>query len=114
MTTVINPPTAESGGHGVAQSRGLFDAAIMRQALMDSITKLNPMNQVRNPRDVRGARGIDHQSHRSDCPPRYLHVVDHDLALSDRDLRQLRRGHGGGAGQGQAETLRKIRPEASL
>src|SRR5664280_3066114 len=49
MTTVINPPTAESGGHGVAQSRGLFDAAIMRQALMDSITKLNPMNQVRNP-----------------------------------------------------------------
>jgi K+-transporting ATPase ATPase B chain len=49
MTTVINPPTAESGGHGVAQSRGLFDAAIMRHALMDSITKLNPMNQVRNP-----------------------------------------------------------------
>src|SRR5450631_3914644 len=49
MTTVLNPPTAESGGHGVAQSRGLFDRAIMRQALKDSITKLNPMIQVRNP-----------------------------------------------------------------
>ena len=49
MTTVLNPPTAESGGRGVAQSRGLFDRAIMRQALKDSITKLNPMIQVRNP-----------------------------------------------------------------
>jgi K+-transporting ATPase ATPase B chain len=49
MTTVINPATAETGGHGVAQSRGLFDRAIMRQALKDSITKLNPMIQVRNP-----------------------------------------------------------------
>jgi K+-transporting ATPase ATPase B chain len=33
----------------VAQSRGLFDREIMRQALIDSITKLNPAVQVRNP-----------------------------------------------------------------
>jgi K+-transporting ATPase ATPase B chain len=49
MTTVINQPTAESGGHGVAQARGLFDRAILRQALKGSLTKMNPAVQVKNP-----------------------------------------------------------------
>jgi potassium-transporting ATPase ATP-binding subunit len=35
--------------HGVAESRSLFDRAIMGQALKDSLRKLNPMVQVRNP-----------------------------------------------------------------
>jgi K+-transporting ATPase ATPase B chain len=43
------PPTPGTEAHGVAQSRGLFDREIMRQALIDSITKLNPAVQVRNP-----------------------------------------------------------------
>jgi K+-transporting ATPase ATPase B chain len=49
MTTVLNQPTTEPGAHGVAQSRGLFDRAILRQALKDSILKLNPRVQVKNP-----------------------------------------------------------------
>ena len=49
MTTVMNQPTAEPGAHGVAQSRGLFDGPILRQALRDSVTKLDPRTQVRNP-----------------------------------------------------------------
>jgi len=49
MTTVMNQPTAESGAHGVAQARGLFDGPILRQALKGSITKLDPRSQVKNP-----------------------------------------------------------------
>jgi potassium-transporting ATPase ATP-binding subunit len=49
MTTVMNQPTAESGPHGVAQARGLFDGPILRQALKGSITKLDPRQQVKNP-----------------------------------------------------------------
>jgi K+-transporting ATPase ATPase B chain len=49
MTTVMNQPTAEPGAHGVAQARGLFDGPIMRQALKDSLTKLDPRLQVKNP-----------------------------------------------------------------
>ena len=49
MTTVSNEPTVTSGGHGVAQARGLFDRQILRHALKDSIIKLNPAVQVKNP-----------------------------------------------------------------
>jgi K+-transporting ATPase ATPase B chain len=49
MTTVLNQPAAEFGAHGVAQARGLFDGPILRQALKDSFTKLNPVVQVKNP-----------------------------------------------------------------
>ena len=49
MTTVLNQPAAEFGAHGVAQARGLFDGPIVRQALKDSFTKLNPVVQVKNP-----------------------------------------------------------------
>jgi K+-transporting ATPase ATPase B chain len=40
-------PSTEA--HGVAQSRGLFDAEILRTAFVGSFTKLNPAEQVRNP-----------------------------------------------------------------
>jgi K+-transporting ATPase ATPase B chain len=49
MTTVLNQPSLDPGAHGVAQSRGLFDGTILRQALKDSIRKLDPRIQVRNP-----------------------------------------------------------------
>jgi K+-transporting ATPase ATPase B chain len=49
MTTVLTPPSADSGGHGIAQARGLFDREILGQALKDSIKKLDPRVQVRNP-----------------------------------------------------------------
>jgi K+-transporting ATPase ATPase B chain len=40
------PPTV---ARGVAQSRGLFDREILRQALIDSLKKFNPRDQVKNP-----------------------------------------------------------------
>jgi K+-transporting ATPase ATPase B chain len=49
MTTVLTPPSADSSGHGVAHARGLFDREILGQALKDSIKKLDPRVQVRNP-----------------------------------------------------------------
>jgi len=49
MTTVLNPPTASSGGHGVAQAKGLFDGPILRQAMKGSFVKLDPRTQVKNP-----------------------------------------------------------------
>jgi K+-transporting ATPase ATPase B chain len=50
MTTVLHQPTGQpSQPHGVAQSRGLFDGPILRQALKDSIRKLDPRVQVKNP-----------------------------------------------------------------
>jgi K+-transporting ATPase ATPase B chain len=51
MTTVLTPPAASqpSGSHGVAQAKGLFDGPILRQALKDSIRKLDPRTQIKNP-----------------------------------------------------------------
>jgi potassium-transporting ATPase ATP-binding subunit len=52
MTTVATQPPApqpDTGAHGVAQARGLFDGEILRQALVDSVKKLNPVQQIRNP-----------------------------------------------------------------
>jgi potassium-transporting ATPase ATP-binding subunit len=50
MTTTESVPSAQgTTAHGVAEARGLFDGQILRQALIDSIKKLNPATQVRNP-----------------------------------------------------------------
>ncbi len=40
---------APTVAHGVAQSRSLFDGQILRQALVDSVKKLDPRTQVKNP-----------------------------------------------------------------
>ena len=50
-TTTTQPvqPGPENVPHGVAEARSLFDGPIMRQALVDSVTKLNPAAQIRNP-----------------------------------------------------------------
>ncbi|HXA34235.1 MAG TPA: potassium-transporting ATPase subunit KdpB [Acidimicrobiales bacterium] len=42
-------PEPSTGAHGVAQARGLFDGQILRRALLDSILKLNPATQIKNP-----------------------------------------------------------------
>ncbi len=42
-------PSPVQLAHGVAQSRGLFDGEILRQALRDALKKLNPRVQFRNP-----------------------------------------------------------------
>jgi potassium-transporting ATPase ATP-binding subunit len=43
------PRGAHGAAHGVAQSRGLFDGEILRQALTGAFKKLDPRVQVRNP-----------------------------------------------------------------
>ena len=49
--TSTHPDLPEPGtqAHGVAEARGLFDGEILRQALVDSVKKLNPAIQIRNP-----------------------------------------------------------------
>jgi K+-transporting ATPase ATPase B chain len=52
MTMTTTQPSQPGSGatpHGVAEARGLFDGPILRQALVDSIKKLNPATQIRNP-----------------------------------------------------------------
>jgi K+-transporting ATPase ATPase B chain len=48
-TTQPDPATPPTQAHGVAEARGLFDGPILRQALVDSFKKLNPVQQIRNP-----------------------------------------------------------------
>src|SRR5581483_6330655 len=52
MTTTTSAPGApapHTAPHGVAEARGLFDPEILREALVGSITKLDPRVQVKNP-----------------------------------------------------------------
>ena len=53
MTTTETPATppvpTPTQPRGVAESRGLFDREILRQALGDSLLKLDPRVQIRNP-----------------------------------------------------------------
>ena len=48
-TTQAAQPGPSAAPHGVAEARSLFDREILRQALIDSFTKLNPAVQIRNP-----------------------------------------------------------------
>jgi potassium-transporting ATPase ATP-binding subunit len=48
-TTQPEPATPQTQARGVAEARSLFDREILRQALFDSIKKLNPLVQVKNP-----------------------------------------------------------------
>ncbi len=48
-TTQPQPPQPGPEAHGVAESRGLFDREILRQALAGAFTKLNPTMEIRNP-----------------------------------------------------------------
>ena len=47
--TQPEPATPQIQAHGVAEARSLFDREILRQALFDSIKKLNPLVQIKNP-----------------------------------------------------------------
>jgi potassium-transporting ATPase ATP-binding subunit len=49
MTMTATQPGPSAEAHGVAQARGLFDGEILRRALVDSLIKLNPTVQIRNP-----------------------------------------------------------------
>ena len=46
---VVTPSATPTVAHGVAQSRGLFDREILRQASIDALKKFHPVTQVKNP-----------------------------------------------------------------
>jgi K+-transporting ATPase ATPase B chain len=107
----MNQPTAESGAHGVAQARGLFDGPILRQALKDSLTKLDPRLQVKNPvmfvvlvgSIITLVEAIAHPSTFSWSITiwLFLTVIFANFAEAMAE----------GRGKAQAETLRKMRSE---
>ena len=111
MTTVMNQPTIEPSAHGVAQARGLFDGPILRQALKDAITKLDPRVQVRNPvmfvvlvgSVITLVEAIAHPSTFSWSITiwLFLTVIFANFAEAMAE----------GRGKAQAETLRKMRSE---
>ena len=68
-TTQPEQPGPASAPHGVAESRSLFDGPILRQALVDSFTKLNPAVQIRNPVMFVVLVGIRRHLCRGDRPP---------------------------------------------
>jgi K+-transporting ATPase ATPase B chain len=45
----VTPNAPREVPHGVAEARGLFDPEILKEALVGSITKMDPRVQVRNP-----------------------------------------------------------------
>src|SRR5579864_5588740 len=49
IATNPTPPPAAPAPHGVAESRGLFDREVLGEALLGSLTKLDPRVQVKNP-----------------------------------------------------------------
>ena len=49
MSTVTVEPTHEASRGGVAKSRGLFDREILGQAVRDSLRKMDPRVQIKNP-----------------------------------------------------------------
>ena len=48
-TTQPDQPGPATEAHGVAEARSLFDREILRHALVDSVKKLNPALEIRNP-----------------------------------------------------------------
>ena len=92
--------------------RSLFDRAIMLRAIVDSLTKLDPRHQLRNPVmfvvevgavittggwliQVFGGAAARRRRRAG-----LVRLLDRRLALAHRRLRQLRRGAGRGPGQG--------------
>ena len=49
MSTVTQTPTADTAPRGVATARSLFDRQILGQALKDSVKKMDPRVQIKNP-----------------------------------------------------------------
>jgi K+-transporting ATPase ATPase B chain len=49
MSTLTHTPTADTTPRGVATARSLFDRKILGQALRDSVKKMDPRVQIKNP-----------------------------------------------------------------
>ena len=114
MTLTTTPPAQPEPGsapHGVAEARGLFDGPILRQALVDSLKKLNPATQLRNPVMFVVLVGsvitfIEAIAH----PGKFTWSITIWLFLTVI-FANFAEGMAEGRGKAQADTLRKMRSE---
>ena len=114
MTLTTTPPAQPEPGsapHGVAEARGLFDGPILRQALVDSLKKLNPVTQIRNPVMFVVLVGsvitfIEAIAH----PGKFTWSITIWLFLTVI-FANFAEGMAEGRGKAQADTLRKMRSE---
>ena len=114
MTLTTTPPAQPEPGsapHGVAEARGLFDGPILRQALVDSLKKLNPVTQIRNPVMFVVLVGsvitfIEAIAH----PNKFTWSITIWLFLTVI-FANFAEGMAEGRGKAQADTLRKMRSE---
>jgi K+-transporting ATPase ATPase B chain len=111
MSTVITAPTSEAPRGGVAKSRGLFDREILRQALGDSLRKMDPRVQVKNPVMFIVLVGsvitfIEAISH----PSTFTWSITIWLVLTVL-FANFAEAMAEGRGKAQADTLRKMRSE---
>src|SRR5665213_103014 len=112
MTTVMNPPATGPSAHGVAESKGLFDGPILRQALKDSLLKMDPRIQVKNPVMFTVLVGsvitlIEAFAH----PSTFTWSITVWLFLTVL-FANFAEAMAEGRGKAQADTLRKMRSEA--
>ena len=83
------------------KSKSLWDAKIIRRALVDAVVKLDPRTMMKNPGHVRGRsgqRGDDLAVVPREAKLR-LQSADHALALVHRAVCEFRGGHGRGPRQ---------------
>jgi len=114
MTLTATPPAQPEPGsapHGVAEARGLFDGPILRQALVESLKKLNPATQIRNPVMFVVLVGsvitfIEAIAH----PGKFTWSITIWLFLTVI-FANFAEGMAEGRGKAQADTLRKMRSE---
>ena len=110
-TTQPGQPGSGTTAHGVAEARSLFDREILRQASIDSITKLNPAVQIRNPVMFVVLVGsiitlIEAIAH----PGKFTWFITIWLFLTVI-FANFAEAMAEGRGKAQAETLRKMRSE---
>ncbi len=113
MTTITQTPPAESAPRGVATSRSLFDRQILRQALKDSVKKMDPRVQVKNPvmfvvlvgSVITFFEAIAH-------PSTFTWSITVWLVLTVI-FANLAEAMAEGRGKAQADTLRKMRSETA-
>ena len=110
-TTQPGQPGSAPEAHGVAESRGLFDGPILRQALVDSFKKLNPALEIRNPVMFVVLVGtvitfIEAIAH----PSTFTWSITIWLFLTVL-FANFAEGMAEGRGKAQAETLRRMRSE---
>src|ERR1700722_94651 len=111
LTSTQPSPPAPETPHGVAESRSLFDGPIIRQALVDSLTKLNPAVQIRNPVMFVVLVGSVVPLFEGVAPPSVFSWSIPVWLFLTVIFANFAEGMAEGRGKAQADTLRRMRAE---